>query len=283
MSQLRSGKVPYCPAWVTVLPFAIMNAKITFLLAATLATFTANAADERVDPSALPSAVKQSLERWRSDGPVKEATREMVNGRAVYNIEIEKDNAPNPRLRIAEDGTILRDPTPTVTPFGEVPVVTNEYGSVVAPTFPKASLSDLPAVVQQAARTEARGRDIVDIDREMWQGRLVYEIEFKERGLNSRVYIGEDGKVVRNERRPGQTLRSLFMGTQLDETPPAVQATVRRVAGDREIADIDRKTAGGQTMYRVEIKNADGIQELRIAEDGKVLYDSHAPSQKQRG
>jgi uncharacterized membrane protein YkoI len=253
------------------------------LLATTLAAFTANAADERVDPRDLPSAVKQSLERWRSHGPVKEATKEMVDGRAVYNIEIEKNNAPNPRLRIAEDGTVLRDPTPTVTPFGEVPVVANEYGSVVAPTFPKASLSDLPDVVQQTARTEGRGRDIVDIDREMWQGRLVYEIEFKERGLNSRVYIGENGQVVRDERRPGQALRSLFMGTQLEETPPAVQATVRRVAGDREIADIDRKSGAGQSMYRVEIKHADGIQELRIAEDGKILYDSRSPGQKQRG
>ena len=260
-----------------------MNAKLTILLAATLATFTANAADERVDPRDLPPAVKQSLERWRSDGPVKEVSKRMVDGRTVYHIEIEKNNAPNPRLRIAEDGTVLRDPTPTVTTLGDVPVVTNEYGSVVAPTFPKASLSDLPDSVQQTARTEAQGRDIVDIDREMWQGRLVYEVEFKERGLNSRVYIGEDGKVVRDERRPGQTLRSLFMGTQLDETPAAVQATVRRVAGDREIADIDHKTLGGQAMYRVEIRNADGIQELRIAEDGKILYDSRSPTQKRRG
>src|SRR5688500_15950926 len=229
-----------------------MNTKTMFLLAATLATFTANAADERVDPRDLPPAVKQALEKWRSDGPVKEATKQVVDGRPVYNIEIEKDNAPNPRLRIAEDGTVLRDPTPTLMPYGEVPVVTNEYGSVVAPAFPKASLSDLPDAVQQTARTESQGRDIADIDREMWQGRLVYEVEFKERGLNSRVYIAEDGKVVRDERRPSQTLRSLFMGTQLEETPPAVQATIRRTAGDREIADIDRKTGGGPTMYRVE-------------------------------
>ena len=263
--------------------FPIMNAKMTLLLAATLAAFTANAADERVDPSALPPEVKQALEPWRAHGPVKQVTRQMIDGRTVYNIEIEKDNAPNPRLRIAEDGTVLRDPTPTVTPFGEVPIVTSEYGSVVAPAFPKASLSDLPDAVQQTARTEAQGRDIADIDREMWHGKMVYEIEFKERGLNSRVYIDENGKVVRDERRPSQTLRSLFMGTQLEETPPAVQATIRRAAGDREIADIDRKTSGTKTMYRVEIKNADGTQELRIAEDGKILYDSRSPGQKQRG
>jgi uncharacterized membrane protein YkoI len=260
-----------------------MNAKTTFTLVAILATFTANAAEERVDPRALPPAVQQAVERWREHGPVKQATRQVINGRNVYIIEIEKNNAPNPRLRIAEDGTVLRDPTPTVTPFGEVPIVTNEYGSVVAPAFPKASLSDLPDAVQQTARTEARGREIADIDRETWQGRQVYEIEFKERGLNSRVYVGEDGKVVRDERRPSQTLRSLFMGTQLEETPAAVQATIRRAAGDREIADIDRKTGGGQTMYRVEIKNADGMQELRITEDGKILYDSRSPTQKQRG
>lgn len=253
------------------------------MLVAILATFPANAAEERVDPRDLPPAVQQALERWRSEGPVKQATRETLEGRSVYNIEIEKNNALNPRLRIAEDGTLLRDPTPTVTPYGEVPVVTNEYGSAVAPAFPKASLSDLPPAVQKTARTEAQGRDIADIDREMWQGRLVYEIEFKERGLNSRVYIGEDGKVMRDERRPGQALKSLFMGTQLEETPPAVQKAIRRVAGDREIADIDRKALGAQPMYRVEIKSAEGVQELRIAEDGKILYDSRSTGQTRRG
>ena len=111
----------------------------------------------------------------------------------------------------------------------------------------------------------------------------MYEIEFKERGLNSRIYIGEDGKLVRGERRPGQALKSLFMGPQLDDTPAAVQGPIRRIAGDREIADIDRKVIGAQTVYRVEIKSRDGVQELRVAEDGKILHDSRVQPKQRRG
>lgn len=257
-----------------------MNAtKIVLGLA--LAAFTAQAAEERVDVASLPPAVQQTLERYRTEGPVKQVTRRTEDGRTVYFVEIEKNNALNPRLRITEDGTVLTERPTTLAPIGEgVPAVTDEYGGVIAPVFPKISLNDLPAAVQQTAQAQAAGREIVDIDRETWHGKPVYEIEYKQRGLNARVYISDDGTLVRDERRPGQALKSLFMGTQLEDTPVPVQQTIRRIAGDREIADIDRKTVAKQTVYRVEIRSSEGVQELRVAEDGKVLYDSRAPGDK---
>jgi uncharacterized membrane protein YkoI len=258
-----------------------MKTKMRLLLIAVLLSVPANAADEQVEVRDLPPAVQQTLERWRAEGPVKQATRQMLNGRAVYYIEIEKNNAPNPRLRIAEDGTLVKDPAVPLAPIGDgFPVVTDEYGGVVAPTFPKLNLDDLPSAVQQTARTEAAGREIVDIERETWNGRSVYEIEFKQRGFNARIYVDNDGTLVRDERRPGEALKSLFMGTQLTDTPPPVQATIRRVADDREIADIDRKTGGAQPVYRVEIKSDQGMQELHVAEDGTILYDSLSPREQ---
>jgi hypothetical protein len=80
----------------------------------------------------------------------------------------------------------------------------------------------VPHAVQQTARSEAKGREIADIDHEMWNGRPVYEIEYKERGLNSRIYVADDGIVVRDE-RPARSLKSLYMGTQIENTPAAVQ------------------------------------------------------------
>ena len=84
-----------------MLYFFIMNAKIKLLLLTTLAGFTAQAAEERLEVRDLPPAVQQTLEPWRAEGPVKKTTRQMVDGRNVYYIEIEKNNAPNRRLRIA--------------------------------------------------------------------------------------------------------------------------------------------------------------------------------------
>ena len=264
-----------------MLSFGTMNAKIMLLWLAMGALGSAYA-QERVDVSALPGAVKQTIDRWSSQGPVKAVTRHVVDGRNVYDVQFEKDNAINPRLRIAEDGLVISGPSVVLPPAGATaPVVADEYGRS-APLLPQLKLADVPAAVQETARSHAAGREIVDIDRETWKGVAVYEIEFKERGLNSRIYIGEDGKVVRDERRPGQGLKSLFMGTQLEDTPPAVQAAIKRHAADREILDIDRRGTGSALVYRVEIRDGEGRQELRIDGDGKVIYDSRSPA-AQRG
>jgi uncharacterized membrane protein YkoI len=261
-----------------------MNATTRILFGLAIAASTVSAAEERVDIGSLPAAVQKTLEQRRAEGPIKQVTRQTIEGRTVYVVEIEKNNALNPRLRIAEDGTLFTTSVPIIAPVGDgLPVVAGEAGGGVAPVFPKISLTDLPAAVQRTAQAEAAGREIVDIDRETWRGRPVYEIEFKQSGLNSRVYIDDSGAVVRDERRPTDALRSLFMGTQLSDMPAVVQDTVRRIAGTNEIADIDRKTVGKQTVYRVAIRRGEGIQELRVAEDGKVIYDSHAALEQRRG
>lgn len=238
---------------------------------------TAQGAAERVDPRELPRAVRQALDRASTEGPVKEVTRHTIEGRTVYIAEIEKNNAPNPRLRIDEDGNVQSEPMLLADPMMEGSAMAYGYGSgtLVAPVYPRLSLSEVPRPVQDAARAQAQGREIADVDRETWKGKPVYEIEFKEKGLNSRVYVDESGAVVRDE-QPRRTLRSLFMGTQLEDTPAAVQAAIRRAAGDRQTSDIDREQSEGRTVYRVELRSDEGLQELHVGEDGKILHDTGA-------
>lgn len=100
-----------------------------------------------------------------------------------------------------------------------------------------------------------------------------YELEFKEAGRNSRIHVAEDGTLVRDE-RPRRSLKSLFLGLQVEDTPAAVQQTIRRLAGDREIIDIDRKGTKAEPVYRVEIKGPQGTQEVHVDHDGKIVYDS---------
>ena len=257
-----------------------MNAKLTLWLMTMGLALTAHG-QERVDVRDLPAEVQQTIESRRDDGMVKQVTRRSLDGRTVYDVEIEKNNALNPRLRIAEDGTVLRGAAAGAgSTIDGAPLVTDEFGGVIVPMEPRLKLPDLPDAVRQTARAEAKGREIVDIDRETWKGQAVYEIEFKERGLNSRVYISDDGKVVRDVQRQVHTLRSLFLGTQLLDTPAAVQETVQRIANDRDVVDIDRKGVGDQTVYRIEIREGSNRHELRIAADGKVIYDSRAATQR---
>jgi hypothetical protein len=256
-----------------------MNAERTFSLGvaiAALAMLPARGVDERVDVSQLPPAVQNTLKAANERGPIRKIERRVIGGRAVYDIELERNNAPNPRLRIAEDGALMRESVgPLVTAVDGVPITPSEFGDPKVPVSPRLAVSDLPAAVQETLRREANGREVAEIDREAWKGRPVYEIEFKQRGLNARIYVADDGALVRDE-RPRHGLKSLFMGMQLDETPAAVQATIRRLAGDREIADIDKKGPRTAPFYRVELKDEHGTQELRIAEDGRVIHDSRA-------
>src|SRR5687768_14275676 len=95
-------------------------------------------------------------------------------------------------------------------------------------------ISDVPKPVQNTIQQQAAGRKIVDIDRETWTGRTVYEVEFAQSGRNAQIHVAEDGTIVRGERGAtvGTPLTKLLMGTQLQDTPAAVQATIKREAGN---------------------------------------------------
>src|SRR6185503_13778373 len=66
-----------------------------------------------------------------------------------------------------------------------------------------------------------------------------------------------------------------YLGTQLSEAPPSVQATVKRVVSNAEIEDVDRETKDGQVVYDVEVKQEGLNRHLKIAENGTLLADSN--------
>lgn len=247
------------------------NTPTTLLILAAL-TLPVRAAEERLTIEQLPPAVQRTLRASHYGATARHAVRREVDGRTIYEIEIERNNAPNPHLRIAEDGSYVREPAVPMISTGDMPIAFPDEPELI-----RLRLEDLPPRVQDTAKSAARGREIADIDRETWNGRVVYEVEFRERGTNSRIHVAEDGSQVREEGR-GASLWSRFMGLQLEDVPAPVQETIRRVAGGREIADIDRKGTKAAPVYRVEIKDVDTTQELRVGHDGQLLYDSRAPA-----
>src|SRR5690606_41551347 len=87
-----------------------MNPKPYISGAGLLAAVSFSQAQERVEQSKLPAAVPRALtssSQADKSGAVKEITKRTVDGKVVYDVEFEKDNAINPRLRIAEDGTAM--------------------------------------------------------------------------------------------------------------------------------------------------------------------------------
>jgi uncharacterized membrane protein YkoI len=254
------------------------------LLSVLLASFPALAGvvaaemEKTIPLNELPEPVQKAIETSGETSPVKTITLRQIDGKAVYEIELEKENAPNPRLRIAADGTILRDSSvaPGVVPYS--PAVMPD-GTLIVPPAPALRLEDLPAAVQATVRKQAAGREVADIDQESWKGRSVYEVEFRQSGMNPQIHVAEDGTLLQDE-RAGKGLKSLFMGAQVEDTPPAVQERIRSIAGDREVSDLDREGSANLFVYEVAIRDAEGVQRLRISEKGEVLSDSRRTAER---
>lgn len=246
---------------------------LTVLIAMACAAMAAAAenTEKTIPLSDVPAPVQKTIEASRERGTLKKIIRREIDGQTVYDVEFERNNAPNPHLRIVADGTIFHDTSPPVVTQVPWPMSPDYVGAV--PPVPPLRLEDLPAPVQETVRREAAGRAIGDIDHESWKGRSVYEVEFRQSGLNPQIHVAEDGTLLQDE-RAGKGLKSLFMGTQLEDTPPAVQERIRSLSGEREISDIDREGTADLVIYEVAIKDDQGIQRVRISEKGEVLSDS---------
>jgi uncharacterized membrane protein YkoI len=264
-----------------------MKTKTLFIAAAMLAAVSARA-DDRVSVTELPAPVQRAIDSAGGRASVKEVNRKTIDGQVVYDVEFEKDNAINPRVRIAADGTVLRG---SAAPQGGTPVL-DPHSTVAAGADAVARAGDsvakagqaisdransalaeldaLPASVRESVRKHAAGREIVDVEQETWNGKTVYEVEFRDAGINPRIHVAADGSLVKNEKHGA---KSLFAGTQLEDTPSAVQQTVKRELGSKEITDIDKEIRTGRTVYEVEFREAGGNRQIHVAEDGTIVKD----------
>lgn len=246
------------------------------LLAALMLPMVAFCAEDALTFEQLPETVQRTLNASHLGGTVSAITRSTADGRVIFEVEVTRERGGILRLRVDEAGSYIREEPEPLANLSQWSARRPEE----LQTIPRIQFSDLPPRVARTVEREAKGREVADIDREMWRGRVVYEIDFKDRGADARIHVAEDGALVTDERVRRGGLMAYFMGLQLEETPPAVQHTIRQVAGDRAIADLDRKGTRAEPYYRVEIKDRAGTQELRVAPDGRVLFDSRAAAAK---
>jgi uncharacterized membrane protein YkoI len=250
-----------------------------------LTAFGLSALAEKITEAQLPPSVQRTLNQQKGTDTVKEIERETRNGRTVYEVEFSRTGL-NPKLVIAEDGTLVRDPrTPTTTADPDSRV--NRAPGVVSTRIPTMRLEDVPPAVRKTIEQHAAGRKVADIDRETWDGKMVYEVEFAQTGRNEQIHVAENGTLLKQEgKAPGAPstagdIKGPMIGTRFSDTPPAVQATIKREAKGAEIADIDKERRDGHTLYEVEFKNPGRNVELHIAEDGSILHDNRRDVQGQ--
>lgn len=226
---------------------------------------------DKVPLTQLPEAVQQAIKNQSKGETLEHVERETKNGQTVYEAEFKRSGL-NRHVMFAADGTLLPDQ-------GIVHRTENALGRE-----PSLTLSELPAPVQKTVREQQAGRDIAKIDKEMRDGKTVYNIELKDKGANSHLYIATDGSMVVNDsatsRDIGERVREkvgLDRNTStmtLDQTPAAVQKTIREHCDVGTLKPIKREIHDGRTQYDVEFEKDGKNLRMAIGEDGTVLKDN---------
>jgi uncharacterized membrane protein YkoI len=133
----------------------------------------------------LPAAVQRTVRAEAPGVKIDDIDKETRTGRVIYEITFAQPGE-NPKLHVAEDGTIVK--------FGETVVETAGAATDSIGT----EFGELPHAVQRTIQMRAPGVRIDDIDREMRTGRTIYEITFEEPGKNPKLHVAEDGSIVQD-------------------------------------------------------------------------------------
>src|SRR5262245_21670820 len=165
---------------------------------AVLAGLSLSALADKVNYGQLPQAVQKTLSASRGTDQVKNIERQTKDGKTVYEVEFDRPGL-NTRVLIAENGSIIQDTRKPAAEGDRLP--RTEPGFLPPLTrVPSLQISDVPEPVRKTVEQQAAGRSVADIDREMWNGKTVYEVEFDQAGRNAQIHVAEDGTIVRDAR-----------------------------------------------------------------------------------
>ena len=227
---------------------------------------------DKVPVSQLPDAVQKAIKDYSKGETLEHVERETKNGQTVYEAEFKREGL-NRRVMFAADGTLLPDQ-------GIVHRTENALGREPAITF-----SELPAAVQKTVKEQQAGRDIEKIEKEMRDGKTVYNVELKDQGANSHIYVASDGSMVVDKSATGRGFgervrEKVGLGDResstmtLEQTPAAVQKTIREHCDVGTLKPIKRELRNGRTQYDVEFEKEGKNLRMTVGEDGTVLKDN---------
>lgn len=204
------------------------------------------AAGVKVDPENLPRRVQETLRKYAQDARIEDVDRGTLQGRTVYEAAF-KRNGQHIELRVAEDGTLIRDDVNDrfLASIGQAPEASNDRvtaqgnqpswalstARVPLASAAKVTYRDLPSAVRETLSRYSREARIEDIDRGTLDGKTVYQAAFKHNNQNIELRIAEDGSLVRdaaNERFLTQLNRS--RPTDAAGQPPSWQILTGRGA-----------------------------------------------------
>ena len=246
-----------------------MNRRIVGLSAACAllaSTGVYQARAEKVPVTQLPDAVQKAIKDQSQGQNLEHVDRETKNGQTVYDAEFQRKGL-NRHVVFTADGTVVPG---------------RHVSDLTTSRHPTMALGDLPLPVQKTVKEQQGGRTIADIHKEMKNGQAVYQVEFKDKGANSHIFVASDGSMVVNDSKDslGERVREkIGLGNDrdtltLDQTPAAVQKTIRANCDVGSLKPIKREMHDGRAQYDVEYEKEGKNLRLKIDQDGTVVKDN---------
>jgi head-tail adaptor len=126
----------------------------------------------------------------------------------------------------------------------------------------KVKFEDLPAPVQQTARTESAGATVRGYSTEVENGRTEYEVQLTVNGRKRDVSIDSSGKVLERETE-----------IELKSVPEAARQGLEKLAAGGHIDKVEEVTSDRATAYEAVIHGKKGKREIRVLADGRPARD----------
>lgn len=146
--------------------------------------------------NSLPTAVQKTVRSQSPNGEITSVARTTDNGVEAYKVQIHNPGANNDStMVVATDGRVLNTDMPNNNPNG----IVSDVKKALTPTGAVGTqFSALPETVQKTIKAHAPDAQISDISRHSDNGRVIYEVSFKDQGMNPSIKVAEDGTLVQD-------------------------------------------------------------------------------------
>lgn len=150
------------------------------------------------DFNSLPPDVQKAI---RSDAPnaeISSISKTTQNGIEAYKVDLSQDGK-SAEMVVASDGRVLSSDLPNAEPANPLEKAAHKVGKALAPTGAVGTdFSALPESVQKTIQAHAPDSEIASISKHTDNGRVIYEVAFKDQGKNPTIQVAEDGTLVQD-------------------------------------------------------------------------------------
>ena len=145
------------------------------------------------DFNKLPPAVQKTVRAQSPNGQIANVSKTTDNGMDVFEVKFKEADGSTPKVVVAADGRLVN--SDVAKPAGAIERMLTPTGAT------STKLSALPLAAQKTIQEKSPNAEIADISRHESNGRVYYEVEYKDKGKNPTIQVADDGTLVQDLQR----------------------------------------------------------------------------------